>query len=287
MAKRGIDMAKLAERLAELNTNRGGSGGSAMGFIDIKDGRNVVRILPPKENMEMFYEEVWVHYGVGKSDTNKKGTMIVCPKTNGDDEPCPQCELVDQLFKLSKKKDDSYSKQAKELMKKKRVYYNAIDRSEDISQYSKNAEGKWVDAEGNEGSPVKVLATGIGVFKDLLNIIVDPEYGDITDPEEGLDVIITKTGSGFNTNYDVKTVRKESAVGFDEWEACLNDLAPLKKCKTYDEILAIIDGDTASDDNEADEDEEYPPVSDGTPDEEDGEDLEADIKAALQRRKKK
>src|SRR5690606_9181927 len=88
-----------------------------------------------------------------------------------------------------------------------------------------------------------VFGSGIGIFKDILGLIVDPEYGDITDEKEGLDLIITKTGSGqFNTNYDVKTVRKESPVGFDGWEEELTDLSILTKSKSYDDIAAILDG---------------------------------------------
>jgi hypothetical protein len=224
--------------------------------------------------------------------------MVVCPKTNGEDKPCPVCEASAELKKLSKKKDDAYDKQAKGLYRKKRVYYNAINRADDLSLYEQREEdGKqvWYNTEsGEKESPVKVLGTGIGIYKDILGLICDPEYGDVTDADEGLDLIITKSGSGqFNTNYDVKTVRKESAVGFDLWEEAMNDLKPLLKAKTYDELIAIMDGEDPNANKNVDEDADD--ASDIIPDKKEDEQednsgsddaLQAEIQAALKRRKK-
>lgn len=287
----GLNISKLAERLAQLNSG-GKQQTSSLSFLSIKDGRNVVRILPGKGESD-FATEVWVHYGVGKSEQNKNGTMVVCPTTKGENQSCPVCELSKQLRSLSKKKDDNYDKQSKQLYRKKRVYFNAISREEDLSNYE-FVEDKWKNKEsGDEESPVKVLGTGIGIYKDILSLIVDPEYGDITDPVKGLDLIITKSGSGqFNTEYDVKTVRKESAIGFDGWESALNDLSQLAKVKTYDEIAAIISGtkDEADDEDEEDEDEVVTAPKSTAKEEssdEDDEDLQREIRAAIESRRKK
>ena len=287
-----LDINKLKERLEQLNNSGGNrNNGPGMNFLNLKDGRNVVRILPPRMDSDMFYEEVWVHFGVGKNAQNKNGTMVVCPKTKDENEPCPVCELADELRKLSKKREDSYDKQARSVRRKKRVYYNAISRDEDLSVYEKNEEGKWINTEtGEEESPVKVLGTGIGIFKDILSLIVDPEYGDITDPEEGLDLIITKTGSGqFNTKYDVKTVRKESPIGFDKWEECLHDLSQLAKPRSYDEILALMQGEESEQGEDTEDGElgnEEPQVESDQVDSDDVDSLQDEIKAALARRRK-
>jgi hypothetical protein len=287
-----LDISKLKERLEQLNNSGGNrNNGPGMNFLNLKDGRNVVRILPPREGSDVFYEEVWVHYGVGKNAQNKNGTMVVCPKTQDENTPCPVCELADELRKLSKKREDSYDKQSRSFRRKKRVYYNAISRDEDLSVYEKNEEGKWINTEtGEEESPVKVLGTGIGIFKDILSLIVDPEYGDITDPEEGLDLIITKTGSGqFNTKYDVKTVRKESPIGFDEWEECLHDLSQLAKPRSYDEILALMQGEESEQGEDTEDGElgnEEPQEELNSDDNSDADSLQDEIKAALARRRK-
>ena len=286
-----MDISKLAERLSQLNTKVEYGEKSGIEFITIKDGRNVIRILPPANPDALLGTEVWVHYGVGKTEANKKGTMVVCPKTHGEDKACPVCELSSEIKKLSKKKDDNYDKQAKSCYRKKRVYYDALPREEDPTTYSQDEDGKWINADGDESKPVKVLATGLGVYKDLLGIICDPEYGDITDPEKGLDIIITKSGSGqFDTKYDVKTVRKESPIGFGKWEECLNDLTKLTEVKSYDDLLALLDGTpTATKENkpEAPKEDTTPkaPKEDSAPESTDN--LQDEIMAALSRRKGK
>ena len=291
-----VDISKLAARLNELNEHSNRDRNGSLNFLSIKDGRNVIRILPPTDNMESFGEEVWVHYGVGKSEKNKRGSMVVCPTTHGEDNPCPVCEAVKELYALSLNRDDEYSKQARSLGRKRRIYYNAISRDEDLSEYElREEDGKkvWYNKkEGKQESPVKVLATGIGVYKAIISLIVDPEYGDVTDPEEGLDLIITKTGSGqFNTNYDVKTVRKESPIGLDGWEAGLNDLKLLTKSKTYSEIAKILDGAHEShEDENGDLHEDVNSAMDSLPDKTPNEseaDLEAEIQAAIRRKQNK
>jgi hypothetical protein len=296
-----LDISKLAERLAQLSRGNNNSS-SSMGFINIKDGRNVIRLLPKRDGDEtsLFGEqEVFVHYGVGKSETNKNGSMVVCPTTYGDDKACPVCELAAELRKLSKKKDDSYDKQARQVQRKKRVYYNAVSRAEDLNSYKyDDGQKKWFNKDGEEESPIKVLGTGIGVYRDVLGIICDPEYGDVTDFSQGLDLIITKSGTGFNTEYDVKTVRKESfAIPEDApeelvtgWKELLHDLSSLAKVKTYSEIGSIMDGGESTPEPEPDVDEgmsNLPPKSNQTVDSSDDDDaLAKEIQAALARKRK-
>lgn len=294
MAKKKLDISKLAARLGELNKPRESGEGTGVSFINIKDGRNQVRLLPGKEDPTEFYEECWVHYGVGKSGSNK-GTFVVCPTTTNEHAKCPQCELSKELKALSKKKDDNYDKQAKQAYRKKRVYFNAIDRADDLTSFVKDDEGNWLNAEGEKESPIKVLGTGIGVFKDILGLLTDPEYGEaILDPEDGLDLIITKTGSGqFNTEYKVTATRKEVPLDFDAWEENLNDLSALVVPKTYDDIATIMDGgDPSSSTEDEDEDEDKggavdisDPDYDKSDDKEE-DDLKDDIQAALARRRK-
>lgn len=282
MAK--LDISKIAERLAQLNSNSN-RGGSSIDYLTLKEGRNVVRVLPAKEEGGLFFEEAYLHYGVNKTPEKPKGTVVVCPTTLGEGKPCPICELSKQLKSLSKKKDDEYDKQARALMRKKRAYFNVIDRNDDLSTYTPDENGKLTrkNAEDYTETPVKVLATGVSILKDILGIIVDPEYGDITDAEEGLDLIITKSGTGFNTEYDVKTVRKESAIGFDAWEENLYDLSKVSVPKTYDEIAAILEGAEEEEEEEEDNTPVVPPTTEETPS--GNNDIGADIQAALNRRR--
>lgn len=293
----GLNMEAIKARLNKLNESRGGGGGSNTSYLKINDGRNVVRVLPPREGAESFEQEVFVHYGVNKTQ-NDNGKTVTCPTTHGEDKACPICEATKQLFKLSKKKDDRFEKEAKRMGRKKRVYYNVISRDEDLSAYSYK-DNKWVktvDGTEVEESPVKVMNSGVNVLKAIFGLIVDPEYGDVTDPVEGLDLIITKTGSGFDTKYEVKSVRKESPIGLEGWETALTDLSVFARVKTYEEIVAIVDGEAPTTKKEVEEDteDEVKPTKtpeteepDTTPETEDDSDDDTDdaIEAALRRRR--
>ncbi|WIT25881.1 hypothetical protein [Bacillus phage SPO1L1] len=266
-----FNMDKLKSKLEGLNSNTGGNSGPSNQFVKIEDGKNRVRLLPagPGREPEEFYEEVWVHYGVGKNAENKNGTMVVCPKTHDENAKCPVCELSKQYNDLSKKKDDKYHKMAKDIYKKKRVYFNAIPRNIDLDDFELNDEGKWVNTndDDKEESPIKVLGVGVSVFKEVLKLVVDPEYGeDLVKVKKGLDITITKEGNGrYNTEYSVAPARKESdAFPEDEapeglaenFEEYLNDLAEFSKAKSYDELADMLDGGATDPDDQDDEDEE-------------------------------
>jgi hypothetical protein len=293
MAK--LDISKLAARLEELNKGGGNNSNSSYSYLNLSDGRNVLRILPPKGENE-FAEEVFVHYGVGKSESNQKGSMVVCPTTKDDNAKCPVCEAAKALRKLKKKDNDKYDKEARAIGRKKRVYYNAISENTNFADFERRVEEKdgkevvtwWNTVEDKAGSPVQVFASGIGIFKDIIGFIIDPEYGDITDPEDGLDLIITKSGTGFNTKYDTKTKRKNSAIEFEYWEECLNDLTPLSKHKTYDELVDMLQGGSGSSTPADDEDEDEDDTSNNntTDDsEEEDDDLQDEIQAAIKKRR--
>lgn len=271
---------KVAERLKELNSG----GSNKMDYAKVKDGRNVFRILPGATEDIFFAEEAFVHYGIGK-DGNNKGLTAICPTSRGDHHKCPICEHSKKLRSLSHAKDDEYDKLARELSRKKRVYFNVIDRSLDLSQF-KFEDGKWKNIGTGEDlpqSPVQILSTGISVYKSILSIMTDPEYGDITHPTEGLDVIITKSGSGFTTEYDVKTVRKESPIGLEHWQEGLTDLSVLSKAKPYDELKAMLEGDTRGDSTEYHNtvSNNTEPVGDSNIEAPSHDDIDAEIQRAL------
>ncbi|MNJ59091.1 hypothetical protein D3C77_547570 [compost metagenome] len=189
----------------------------------------------------------------------------------------------------------------------------------DLNNYEQrevDGELVWYNIEDDKKeSPVHVLATGIGLYKDILGLIVDPEYGEVMlDPKEGLDIIVTKTGTGqFGTKYEVKAARKESSVGLEEWEDALNDLDALVVPKTAKEMEDLMEGNESGnssdvDDDDEEEEEKTTPTKknkastktnarkpepedeededeDGSSDGEDEDDLQDDIQAAIARRK--
>src|SRR4030042_1749486 len=145
---------KLRQRLSTIDTGMGS------GFYGPKEGRNLLRILPPVGEMEFFFQPVGRHYF---PPDGKKYSY--CPSFTSDGElPCPICELVTEL------KNSGEKKLADELRIKRSFWMNVINRDDDSK------------------GPL-VYTPGIIVFSELSSLISDPDYGDITDPLNGYDII--------------------------------------------------------------------------------------------------
>lgn len=221
-----INMKAIEKKKEELQ--RGG--GSDYGFDKLESGKNVRRILPPKGDSDMFYSEGYLHFGLGSDGK----TTVTCLDTFG--KKCPICEYLDSIKNSKNKEDKEFLKNAR---KTKRIYLNVINR----------------DSDEDEETP-KVLPIGNMILKQLIEIICDPDYGDITDFNEGRDVTITKSGKGMDTEYSVLAKPKESIaseqLSEEELDDAMPDLESLFIEKTEEELVAILTGeDVESDEEEA------------------------------------
>ena len=155
-----------------------------------KTGDNLIRILPPVGKMDdVFYKEGAVHFNVGQNNE-----MVICPANTPDRKgktgSCPICDLVDELMNSGNSSD---IKSAKQLKAKARFWMNIIDCSD-------RAKGP------------QVFSAGIMIFKEVLEYFNDPDYGDISDIEEGRDITVTKSGTGIDTEYSVRPRPKISPL---------------------------------------------------------------------------
>lgn len=123
-------------------------------------GKHVIRIIPYKYNKENPFIELLFHYNLG-------GKTYLSPQSFG--RPDPIVEFADKL-KTSGNKDDY--KIAKTLEPKLRTFTPIIIR-------------------GKESEGAKFWGFGKTVYSSLLELISDPEYGDITDIVNGHDVTVT------------------------------------------------------------------------------------------------
>lgn len=219
-----LDIDALRKKMQEVKDNQNRSGNAD--FWIPKEGRNVIRILPAMDGQE-FYSEAKVRYNVGP-----KKKMVTVP-LDSSPKNCPIHKFVDDLYK-TKDKDDE--KLAKKMKASSRYYFNIIDRSvgEDEEGYGK----------------VQVFGCGSTIFTDILGIICDPDYGDITDPEAGYDIIITKSGKGLDTEYKTVARPKQTPIGIPDWKEKLNDLAKIATPKSYEKRQEILEGSESSDDEE-------------------------------------
>lgn len=222
-----MDMDALKSR---LDAAESGGNYSNTDYDKLQNGKNVRRILWPKGDKKVFFSEGFLHFSLGAE--GKK--VATCPKTFNEKNPCPICEAVAQLQKSKSKQD---KKLADQIKAKRRIYINVLSRDDE------------------EETP-KVLPIGVTILKGLLETICDPDYGDITDPETGRDVTITRKGQGLNTEYSVLPKPKSSVVSeeleVDYIEEAMADLDSLFIEKSYDELQAILDGEEESGEDDDD-----------------------------------
>jgi len=148
-------------------------------------GKTAIRILPPVGAMEdAFFVETGQHYLGAKP--------YACPKlSSGGKLPCPICDTNEGLYQSGKKKAASKFRASKSFM------VNIVVRS--------NIKG------GEDQGPV-VWQFCVTVMGLIVSILADPDYGDISDVEAGSDLVITRTGEGTATKYQVNAKRNPSPL---------------------------------------------------------------------------
>ena len=106
-----------------------------------------------------------------------------------------------------------------------------------------------VIVRGQESEGVKFWGFGKTVYQELLGVIADPDYGDITDPMNGRDIGIERqTPAEAGNQYGKTTVRvKPNQTPITEDKSVLegvmenqSDLTELYNEPTYDELKEVL-----------------------------------------------
>jgi len=147
-------------------------------------GENLVRVLPPVDGT-LFYKKVGVHYRLVGSG------MEFCPKLT-EGASCPVCEVVDQLRKMGTP-----------------VAMQLVNRLAVVERYLMNV----VPLKEGEEKMIRQYLAPKTVRLALLKIVLDPDYGDVTDLERGRNIVIEKVqASGGFVNYSVRAKPRETSV---------------------------------------------------------------------------
>jgi len=208
-----IDMSKMAQKKQALE-NRGGGKGN---FWRPDDGETTIRILPTADGDP--FKEYFFHYNVGKNPG------FLSPKKNfGEDDP-----LDSFVRKLFNEGDDESIKMAKNLMARQRFFSPVIVR-------------------GQEDKGVQVWGYGKMVYQTLLNLVLNPDYGDITDPEAGTDLVIKydKPAGASYPKTDITPRRRPSLLSEEEtntsdWLDSIPNFDELFERKTAAEVGTLLD----------------------------------------------
>ena len=175
-----------------------------------------VRILSFPDNDGQPFKERWFYYNIG----NNPG--LLAPYQFGKTDPIQ--ELINKLRDEGSK--ESYEL-AKKLYPKMRSYAPVVVRDE-------------------EDKGVRLWSFGKTVYQSLLNIMLDEDYGDITDPTDGRDVKVmcTKQPGRMWAMTEVRPRGKQSLLAetkqAKEWLDAIPDLDEMYTCKTYEELEKIV-----------------------------------------------
>jgi hypothetical protein len=211
-----LDLAKVKKRLEALKS----TSSKSQHLWKPSPGKQVVRIVPYAHQPDNPFVELLFHY-------NMNGKTYLSPASFGRADP-----IVEFANKLKKSGDKEEWKTGRKLEPKMRTYVPVLVR-------------------GSESEGVKFWGMGKTVYEDILGIISDADYGDITDIKHGRDITVEfktaeETGKSFpETNIRVKP---NQTPAFD-----LANREILEKVKnqknitelfpelSYDELVAIMD----------------------------------------------
>lgn len=144
-----------------------------------------IRILPPWSEAGDIAFECKSHWRIPPNDRMYNCLRVI-------NKECPLCELATEFRNAGKKQ------LASRLYPTKSIYYNVIVR-------------------GEEEKGVQIMRSGVLLYESILSYLYDEEYGDITDIDNGRDMIIERVGTGKeDTRYDLKPAANTSPLHTDK-----------------------------------------------------------------------
>lgn len=157
------------------------SKGNGGGMIYPKEGTLRVRLMNQGPDKELGLEVIQFYLG-------PKEGGVISPATF--DEPCP---FMEKYQELKGSKDEVDQELAKKLAPRRRYIIGGT--------CYKDEKGKEVDPE----RICKPILVPRSVYQDIIDLYLDEDdWGDMTDPDEGYDIKITRSGSGkMDTTYSV------------------------------------------------------------------------------------
>jgi len=186
-----------------------------------------IRLISFPDNDGQPFKELMFYYNI----PNQRG--LLAPYQFGNKDPVQ--ELITKLREDGSK--ESYEL-VKKLYPKMRCYASVIVR-------------------GEEDRGVQLWGFGKTVYQKLLSIMIDEDYGDITDPTSGRDikVICTKQPGKMWATTEVLPRGRSTPLDKDskqvkEWTSNLPNVDEIFSCKSYDELSKIINDWIAGDEEE-------------------------------------
>ncbi len=209
-----IDFEAIKRKLERLSGNTRNR--SSM-WKPVEGEEHTVRLLSFPDNDGQPFKELQFYYNI----PGQRG--LLAPSQFGKRDPIQ--ELINKLRDEGTK--ESYE-MAKKLYPKMRIYAACVVR-------------------GEEDKGPQIWGFGKTVYQKLLTLMLDEDYGDITDPTSGRDVKVycSKNPGQQWAMTEVTPRGKATALSQDttqaeEWLGNIPEVDGLFTCKTYDELSAIV-----------------------------------------------
>ena len=209
-----MDINSIRKRLNQLQTTNN----RTSNLWKPQPGKQVIRVLPYKHNKDNPFIELFFHFGL-----NNK--TYLSPITFGRPDPI---EEFAQKLKTSGNREEY--QMARKLESKMRTFAPVVVR-------------------GEEGQGVRFWGFGKTVYQELLSVIADPDYGDITDPVSGRDVSVEfitaeESGASFpKTSIRVKPNQTPIVEDKAQLEGMLDnqkDITELYQELSYEELTGVL-----------------------------------------------
>ena len=230
-----MDINSIRKRLNQLQTTNN----RTSNLWKPQPGKQIIRVLPYKHNKDNPFIELFFHFGL-----NNK--TYLSPITFGRPDPI---EEFAQKLKTSGNREEY--QMARKLEAKMRTFAPVVVR-------------------GEETQGVKFWGFGKTVYQELLSVIADPDYGDITDPVSGRDVSVEfKTAEEIGASFPKTTIRvKPNQTPIVEDKAQLEGLLDNQKDFTelyqelsYEELTTVLNEWLNPEASKDEEDKKTAPVS--------------------------
>ena len=172
-----MDLDAIKSRLNQLQNTQTNA------FWKPQPGKSQIRIVPYKYDKNNPFSELFFHYSLVPNKT------VLSPLSYGRPDPVQQ--FADKL-KSTGNKDEWI--QGKRIEPKMRTFVPVVVR-------------------GEESEGVKFWGFGKTVYQELLGIIADPDYGDISDATTGRDIVVERqTPAEAGNQYGKTTIRVKPNV---------------------------------------------------------------------------
>lgn len=230
-----MNLDAVKNKLADLENSNKGGGGGAKYFFRPEQGSQVVRFLPSSHDPDFPFFEGRFYYDLVQNRS------ILSPSSFGEADP-----IIEFCNKLKSTGDKNDWLLSRELEPKLRTYAPVLVR-------------------GKEDEGPKMYGFGKTVYSELLSIINDPDYGDITDLKNGTDITIEfdRPSEGFPST-TIRPKRNASRVTDSAEVAKLIKETPdprtLWTMPSYDELKIYLENFLENRSNEDAEDSETAPA---------------------------